>query len=178
MDKYCIYKNPNGELEVWEYIDDIEEANKYWYVKQFLDKYGIEDNLPICMNKLGGFHPCDKSRMIAIIESDHFPNIVENKDLFSHQINNPDFNYGWIDQEGNTYSCRYMQHTSLASDFCRYLYSESYSKWRIGNIDIPDDFLISMGWIKVDRDGEVFKYEKVSVKALDKLEQCRIKRRN
>ena len=30
--KYCIYKKPWGDIEAWEYIDNLEEACEYWYI--------------------------------------------------------------------------------------------------------------------------------------------------
>lgn len=43
--KYCIYKKSWGDVEAWEYIDDLDEARSYWYVSQAIDKYGIEDTI-------------------------------------------------------------------------------------------------------------------------------------
>ena len=48
--KYCIYKRPWGDIEAWEYIDDLDKAMSYWYIRVSLDKYGVEGTMPICMN--------------------------------------------------------------------------------------------------------------------------------
>ena len=40
MKKFMIIRNPYDQsLAVWEYIDDVKEAMKYWYVKYAIDKY-------------------------------------------------------------------------------------------------------------------------------------------
>ena len=80
--KYCIYKKPWGDIEAWEYIDDVEEASSYWYVRHAIDKYGVEGTLPICMNKNGGYHTVNKEEVIAIIESDTWPSIASHRELF------------------------------------------------------------------------------------------------
>ena len=35
--KYCIYKKSWGDIEAWEYIDDLEEACQYWYVRDVIE---------------------------------------------------------------------------------------------------------------------------------------------
>jgi hypothetical protein len=150
MTKYCIYKKPWGDIEVWEYIDDLEEAMSYWFVRMAIDKYGVESTMPICMNKMGGYHTFYKPDCIAIIESDTWPSIATHRDLFKDMVNSARFNYGWIDPLGNTYSCRYMQHAALASDLVVMQYKEDYTKEVVKeNINAPDDFLLRKGWIKV-----------------------------
>ena len=179
MSKYCIYKNPDESIEAWKYIDDIDEAMEYWYVAESIQKYGVDDTMPICMNKYGGYHPIDRSRCIAIIESESWPNIANMPDLFRTHINNANFTCGWIDSDGNTYSCGHMEHTSLARDFCTYLYPQEYTKWKVKNaqshLDVPDDYLISIGWIRVSRDTEHFDYDTVSNIALKKLDEYKNK---
>lgn len=149
--KYCIYKKPYGDIEAWEYIDDLEEAMRYWYVRLAIDKYGVEDTMPICMNKCGGYHSFYAPECIAIIESDTWPSLASHYDLFKGIINNEHFNYGWIDHLGNTYSCQYMEHASLASELCTMNYAVEYSKSALfqEGINAPDEFLLHKGWIKV-----------------------------
>ena len=148
--KYCIYRKPWGDIEAWEYIDDLDEAMSYWYVRMAIDKYGVEDILPICMNKMGGYHTVNKEEVIAIIESDTWPSLSSHYDLFKGIINNEKFNYGWIDHLGNTYSCRYMGHASLASELVTMNYKVEWTDSIVkDNINAPDDFLLNKGWIKV-----------------------------
>lgn len=149
--KYCIYKKPWGDIEAWEYIDDLKEAVSYWYVRDAMDKYGVNDVMPICMNKMGGYHTFYKPECIAIIESDTWPSLSSHYDLFKGIINNEKFNYGWIDTLGNTYMCQYMGHASLASELVTMNYKVEYTKSALveQGIDAPDDFLLKKGWIKV-----------------------------
>ena len=149
--KYCIYRKPWGNIEAWEYIDDLEEAMSYWYVRMAIDKYGVEDTMPICMNKMGGYHTFYKPECIAIIESDTWPSLSSHYDLFKEIVNNEKFNYGWIDHLGNTYSCQYMEHASLANELVTMNYKVEYTKSKLveEGINAPDEFLLNKGWIKV-----------------------------
>ena len=148
--KYCIYKKPWGDIEAWEYIDDLEEVMKFWYIRISLDKYGIEGTMPVCMNKCGGYHQFYAPECIAIIESDTWPSLSSHYELFKGIVNSDKFNYGWIDPLGNTYSCQYMGHASLASELVTMNYKIEYTKKRAEDkIDAPDDFLLNKGWIKV-----------------------------
>ena len=149
--KYCIYKKPWGDIEAWEYIDDLDEAMSFWFVRIAIDKYGVESTMPICMNKMGGYHTFYKPDCIAIIESDTWPSLSSHYDLFKGIINNEKFNYGWIDRLGNTYSCRYMGHASLAKELVTMNYAVEYTDSALikNRINAPDDFLLNKGWIKV-----------------------------
>ena len=172
MKKYCIYKKPWGDIESWEYIDDINEAYSYWYIREAINKYGIEKTMPICMNKVGGYHTFYKPECIAIIESDTWPSLSSHYDLFKNIVNNEKFNYGWIDTLGNTYSCQYMQHTSLACDLVIINYRDEYAKYKLENSHYaPDEFLLEKGWIKVLRGkpAHIFFDEYVTKEALEKL---------
>jgi hypothetical protein len=171
--KYCIYKKPWGDIECWEYIDDLDEAMEYWYVRLAIDKYGVEDTMPICMNKCGGYHSFYESECIAIIESDTWPSLSSHPDIFKGIINNRNFNYGWIDTLGNTYSCQYMGHASLAQDLVVMNYKIEYSKSTLvkEKINAPDEFLLQKGWIKVfsGNPSHVFYDKYVTDAALKKL---------
>lgn len=171
--KYCIYKKPWGDIECWEYIDDLDEAMGYWYVRLAIDKYGVEDTMPICMNKCGGYHSFYEPECIAIIESDTWPSLSSHPDIFKGIINNRSFNYGWIDTLGNTYSCQYMGHASLAQDLVVMNYKIEYSKSTLvkEKINAPDEFLLQKGWIKVfsGNPSHVFYDRHVTDAALKKL---------
>lgn len=171
--KYCIYKKPWGDIEAWEYIDDLEEAMSYWYVRMAIDKYGVENTLPICMNKMGGYHTFYKPECVAIIESDTWPSLSSHYDLFKGIINNEKFNYGWIDILGNTYSCNYMGHAALASELVTMNYKVEYTNSVLvkEGINAPDDFLLKKGWIKVLSGNPAYIYydEYTTNTALEKL---------
>lgn len=158
--KYCIYKKPWGDIECWEYIDNLTEAIQYWYIRDAIDKYGIEDIMPICMNKVGGYHSFYKPECIAIIESDTWPSLSTHYDLFKGIVNNSNFNYGWIDTLGNTYMCQYMGHVSLAAELVNINYSNEWIKYRASenSYNNPDDFLLHKGWIKVLRGDPSYVY--------------------
>ena len=151
MKKFALLQHtPEDPLEVWEYIDDINEANKYWYVRKAIREIGADKILPICMNKLGGYHTLYKPHLKCIVEAEDFPSIATHPHLFTSDINNPNFSCGWIDLQGNTYLCSYMGHLTLAEDLVAMCYKEDYQKWEIENrYRAADDFLIQKGWIRV-----------------------------
>lgn len=178
--KYCIYKKPWGEIEAWEYIDDLDIAMSYWYVSMAIDKYGVEDTMPICMNKNGGYHTFYKPECIAIIESDTWPSLSSHYELFKGIVNNKNFNYGWIDTLGNTYMCQYMGHASLASELVTMNYPKEYTEYRLkeDSYNVPDDFLLHKGWIKVlsGNPAHIFYDRFVTDEALKKLLKVENKR--
>lgn len=171
--KYCIYKKSWGDIEAWEYIDDLEEACQYWYVRDVIEKYGVDEVMPIVMNKVGGYHTFYKPECIAIIESDTWPSLATHFELFKDLVNSENFDYGWIDPLGNTYSCEYMGHAALALDLVTLTYSEEYTKSKLveEGINAPDDFLLDKGWIKVlsRNPAQIYYDDKVSKEALNKL---------
>ena len=170
--KYCIYKKPGGNIEAWEYIDDMDEAMEYWFVRLAISRYGVDGVLPICMNKCGGYHTFYEPDCIAIIESDTWPSLSSHYDLFKGIINNERFNYGWIDHLGNTYTCNYMGHAALAKELVTMNYKIEWTDSIVkDNINAPDDFLLNKGWIKVlsGKPAHVYFEEKVSEAALKKL---------
>lgn len=57
-------------------------------------------------------------------------------------INKEDFEIGWIDLDGNTYSCEYMEHLDVAFDICE---ANGYSTYR------ADVVLEDLGWVKITR---------------------------
>lgn len=180
MAKYVIYKQ--GEdmpLEVWQYIDDVKEASKYWYVRDAIDKYGFNDVMPIVMNEAGGYHTCYQPYVKCIIESDYWPALHTHKELFNDDINSPSFRCGWIDPLGNTYKCDYMGHLCLAESLCKLYHEMAFNKWKIAhnNLNAPDDFLIEKGYIKVFNSPpyHAVLYDKVSEKALKTLDDLEIK---
>ena len=180
MNKYCIYKKSDGDIEVWKYIEDIEEVESIWYIRDAIEKYGEENILPICMNKAGCYHQCYKPECIAIIESNVWPSMSTHPELFTTMINKNGFNCGWIDPLGNTYHCHYMEHASLAAELVLMFYAEEYTNSSLvkQHINSPDDFLLTKGWIRVNGLGadEYFCCDKyVSKEALKKLIELRSK---
>lgn len=151
MKKWVIKRSwPNTErLEVWEYIDTEEEARKYWYVDQYLDKYGVENELPIAMNDLGGFHSLHNimDRIVKIVVSDEKPKLGLNE---GYPVNEKGFCCGWIAPDGTTYSCDTFDHYNLAQTLCLRDYRGDTRYTIRGKFyDDPDGKLINDGWVKV-----------------------------
>lgn len=180
MKKFAILqRSPDEPVEVWEYIDDVKEAAKYWYIKISLEKYGIEGTMPVCMNKMGGYHQLYKPYLKCIVEAEDFPTLATHKHLFTSNINNPKFKCGWIDTQGNTYICDYMGHARLASELVELFYEESFRKWKQENLyNAPDDYLLQMGFIKVFKSPpyHAVLYDKTTNEALKKLDEIETKK--
>lgn len=161
MRKWIIKKNDvTGKLEVWEYIDTVEEANKYWYVKRAIRESSVEEVLPIAMNPLGGYHSLhydiEAGNIVEIVESEN-PPALNLSDAWG--INEPDFNRGWIAPDCTTYSCGYMEHYALARDICRVKYNKT------GELNF-EDLLTDKGWIRVCHWGWDCNWKKVNDKQI------------
>ena len=144
-----IQKYPSMPIEVWEYIDDLKEAMKYWYVANVIREYGVEKVMPIVMNRMGGFHTHrpDADDVIAIIESDEEPRISVFK---QYPVNIDNFKTGWLSPDGTSFSCPYMGHIRLAMNLCRDIYGMTEN-------NLADDILLGKGWVKV-MNGKWFGY--------------------
>lgn len=140
MKKYMLIRSHSGATEVWEYIDDVEEARKYWYVDQAIDKYGVESMMPIVMNKLGGYHTHkpDAPDVIDIVEATDWPNL---KLYEVYPRNREDFKTGWVAPNGDTYSCDVFDHLDCSTKICTCLYGEHTKT-------LSDEFLLKLGWFK------------------------------
>lgn len=144
-----IQKYPSSPIEVWEYIDDLKEAMKYWYVANVIRKYGIEKTMPIVMNDMGGFHthrPTDDD-VLAIVESEEKPLLSVFK---QYPVNNEHFRTGWLSPDCISFSCPYMGHFRLAMNLCRDFY-------KMPENNLADDILLGKGWVKV-MNGKWFAY--------------------
>ena len=141
MKKYMIIQSPyDGSKAVQEYIDDVEEAKSYWYVRQAIEKYGVESMMPIVMNKLGGYHTHkpDAPDVVDIIESYDWPDL---KVWEIYPRNRENFKTGWISATGDTYSCGVFDHVDCAMKLASQLYGEHVKT-------LADDFLLKTGWFK------------------------------
>lgn len=133
--KYAIYKNSYGGLYEWEYIDTLKDCKDYLF-----GPYIKKDDLPIIVNKVGGytsFDPDDPS-LVEIIEcsDDKYPLTREQM----YPKNSENFEYGWIDTEGNTYTCSHEDHHRSAKYICEELGISTYNAERK---------LEEMNWVKV-----------------------------
>lgn len=151
MKKWVIKRSwPNEDvLEVWRYIDTEEEARKYWYISQALDKYGVENELPIAMNDMGGYHSLRNimDRIVKIVVSDEKPKLGLNE---GYPVNEEKFRCGWISPDGTTYSCDAYGHYALADIICIRDFNGDTIYTMCGRTyNDPDGKLIYKGWVKV-----------------------------
>lgn len=144
MKQWVIKRSPcdPNRLEVWEYITDLDEAMSYWYVRQAIEEYGVDDMMPIAMNDLGGYHTLkpDDPSVVKIVLSEEKPKL-DLKDVYP--INELDFKCGWLSPECDTYGCGYMEHWNCADAIMQYLFNK--------NSDVlADDKLLDLGWVKIE----------------------------
>lgn len=140
MKKFMLIRGRSGATECWEYIDDLDEAMSYWYVRDAIRKYGVEFTMPIVMNKLGGYHTHkpDADDVIDIIEAPDWPTL---KVWEAYPANKDDFKTGWISPEGTTYKCGIFDHLDCAEALATQLYGQDTKT-------ICDEFLLNIGWFK------------------------------
>ena len=172
MRKWAFIKNYDGSIGCWRYIDNIKELKRYPYILDAIDKYGYDDIMPVVINKLGGYHSVKPEDIINLIESETEPG-QELKDKYMQIKNNPNFECGWIDLDGNTYSCGVYGHISLAKDLCEVMFKTSYTKYIMSSsINAPDDFLIQAGFIKIyDGHRHACLWDKVTEAGIQKLDE-------
>lgn len=132
--KYAIYKSKVGLRSV-EYADCKRAIRDYPYIKE---KY-----LPVIINSMGGYTSFNleyekQNGFLEIIEID------EDKEPLSREQrypkNSPEFEYGWISPEGETYNTGYEGHSSSAKAICEEIGYDAYTAERV---------LEEKGWIKV-----------------------------
>lgn len=132
--KYAIYKNKIG-LRAVEYADTIESIKPYPYIKS--------DRLPVTINRMGGYTPFAleyevEKGFLEIIEIEDDKEPLTREQMYPK--NSRDFEYGWIDCEGNTYNTGYEGHSWSADAICKELGIKTYNAERT---------LEEMGWVKV-----------------------------
>ena len=163
MKKWVIKRSwPDTEkLEVWEFIDTEEEARKYWYVSQYLDKYGVENEMPLAMNDLGGFHSLHNimDRIVRIVESDEKPKLSVDE---AYGVNEENFKCGWIAPNGTTYSCCSYEHYNLANTLCYRDYGNTEYYFEHELFNDPDGKLLYNGWVKVTYADYYADYDKMT----------------
>lgn len=144
--KYAIFKGAVG-LYSWRYIDDPHELKNYPYID--------ESSLPVIVNRMGGYHSFDlryeKDFLeIRVVEDDKEPLTREER----YPKNSPDFEYGWIDLDGNTYNTGYEGHYRCAVCLCDELGLD---------VPFPERKIEEMGYVKITR---LFGEKKVFVENL------------
>ena len=167
--KWAYKKTAWGNVELWEYIDDIDKARSYFYIREAIDKYGAEKVMPVLMNDVGGYHSAPMEEIIAIVESETKPTLTE-QNKYKKIIDNPEFECGWIAPNCTTYSCGYMEHAGMAENICK-MFGYAIKK---NGIYAPDDTLLELGWVKILNDGHhICLWDKVNdeqAKMIDRLQ--------
>ena len=134
--KYAIYKSKVG-LYAKEYIDTLEGC------KDLLGGYNVkQEDLPIVVNRAGGrcsFYPVE-SNFIKVIE------VGENEEPLTREQcfpkNSPEFDFGWISPEGDTFNTGFQGHYRAAEMICKEYGYKSYN---------PERELEEKGWVKISR---------------------------
>lgn len=136
MRKYAIYRGETGLYEK-EYIDT-EEGYQELYGRDI-----GHNRLPIVVNRVGGmcsFEPVEDN-FVGIVEVD------DNQDPLTREQkypkNSPDFYFGWISPDGDTYNCGHEGHLDCADMICEELGVHAYNGER---------YLEEHGWAKTLRE--------------------------
>lgn len=131
--KYAIFRGKVG-LYSWRYIDSVKDLKDYPYIKK--------ESLPVLVNKMGGYHSFSKNEPgfleIRKVADDKEPLTREER----FPKNSSEFEYGWIDPEGNTYNTGYEGHHSCAYCLLKELGIETF---------MPERKLEEMGFVKITR---------------------------
>lgn len=132
--KYVIYKNKIG-LRATEYADTEESIKHYPYIDA--------KNLPVIINSRGGYSSFHleyekENGFLEIIEVDDEAEPLTREQMYPK--NSPDFEYGWIDRDGNTYNTGHEGHSVSAYYLCKEYGLKDYNYERV---------LEEAGWAKV-----------------------------
>lgn len=134
--KYALYKGEVG-LYALEYIDTMEGC------KGLLGaRYIKPEDLPIVVNRVGGrhsFYPV-ADNFVEIIEVDEDVEPLTREQCFPK--NSPEFEFGWISPEGDTYNSGFEGHYRCAEMLMKEMGKSTYT----ADMDLED-----AGWIRVFR---------------------------
>ena len=137
QETYAIYQGVVG-LYAWEYIACKEDAKGFLFYPYTTDK-----DYPLIVNSVGGktsFYPSDP-KFVGFRTVQEGENPLSREEMYPK--NHSNFKYGWIDLEGNTYSCSYENHYDCAKAICKEIFpNEAYNGER---------FLEKQNWIKVTK---------------------------
>lgn len=136
-EKYAIYKGKVG-LYAELYIDTLDGC------KDLLCGHSVkESDLPIVVNRAGGkcsFYPVEDN-FVKIIEVEEGQEPLTREEMYPK--NSPDFEYGWISPEGDTYATPRTGHSLSADYICKELGYKDY---------LCERELEERGWVKVTFD--------------------------
>lgn len=138
--KYAIYRGSVG-LYAKEYFDEIDPEK--FECRGVLGWRNITpDRLPIVVNSAGGrcsFYPVEDN-FVEIVEVEEDQEPLSREQMYPK--NSPDFYYGWISPEGDTYNSGFEGHSNCADMVCEELGIQTYSGERC---------LEERGWVKITR---------------------------
>lgn len=133
-EKYAIYKGKVG-LYAKLYIDTLDGC------KDLLCGHSVkESDLPIVVNRAGGkcsFYPVEDN-FVKIIEVEEGQEPLTREEMYPK--NSPDFEYGWISPEGDTYATPCTGHSLSADYICKELGYTDY---------LCERELEKRGWINI-----------------------------
>lgn len=132
-DKYAIYQRKYG-LYAKLYIDNFIDYHRHHIFGQ--------PDFPMVINKVGGYCSfSDKDESFLYIKE-----VLAGEEPLTREEmfpkNNDNFWYGWIDPQGNTYSCSFENHYDASEAICEELKFGSFR---------PERTLEEKGWLKVSR---------------------------
>lgn len=138
--KYAIYKTKVG-LRAMEYYDKIDP--------ELFQRMGVlgwqkitEDRLPIVVNSAGGrcsFYPVGED-FVKIIEVNEDQEPLTREEMFPK--NSPEFEYGWISPDGDTFNTGHEGHYRAAEMLSKEYGYKDYC---------PERELEEKGWVKIGR---------------------------
>ena len=142
-----VVKKPydDSPCEIWRYIETEEQARKYPYISRAIDKYGVDEIVPLAMNSHGGYHtlPKDSPSIIRFIISEETPTIdIEEQ----YPVNSENIADSWVSPSCVTYTCGSYGHIDCAERLC-----DSYGYNRSEYGCPADEILFEKGWIKIMR---------------------------
>lgn len=139
--KYAIYKGEVG-LYAKEYFDKID--SELFNDRGVLGWRSIrEEDLPIVVNASGGrcsFYPVEDN-FIEIVEVEEDQEPLTREQCFPKNV--PEFEYGWISPDGDTYNTGFEGHYRAAIMICAEL---GYRSW------MEERQLEEKGWAKISRE--------------------------
>lgn len=135
MTKWAIYKTSYGGLRAMEYADTLKACQKY-----LCGRFVKKEDLPILINSAGGrtsFNPND-TNFVHIISCKDDVNPLTREQMYPKNSNL--FEFGWIDTDGNTYTCAHEGHWGCANAICEEAGYDTYN---------AELYLEERGWVKV-----------------------------